>query len=61
VAIDGLQMNVAFEEGETIHTENSYKYRESDLQMLARESGFEIDQIWTDSRNWFADALLVAR
>ena len=61
VAIDGLQMNVEFEEGETIHTENSYKYRESDLQMLARESGFEIDQIWTDSRNWFADALLVAR
>ena len=61
VAIDGLQMNVEFEEGETIHTENSYKYRESDLQMLARESGFEIDQIWTDSRSWFADALLVAR
>ena len=59
VAIDALQLTVEFEEGETIHTENSYKYSESDLQALAADSGFAIEQIWTDSRSWFADALLV--
>lgn len=53
--------SVHFEEGETIHTENSYKYSEGDLRSLARESGFTIEQIWTDSKGWFADALFVTR
>ena len=59
--IDALQISVDFEAGETIHTENSYKYSDSDLQTLAREGGFEIEQVWTDSRNWFADVLLRTR
>ncbi|HJT17408.1 MAG TPA: L-histidine N(alpha)-methyltransferase, partial [Thermoanaerobaculia bacterium] len=58
VAIAGY--SVEFEEGETIHTENSYKYSEADLRWLAREGGFTLEQIWTDSRGWFADALFVA-
>ena len=60
VAIDALPIAIEFEAGETIHTENSYKYAESDLQTLARDSGFAIEQIWTDPRSWFADALFVA-
>lgn len=52
---------VHFKEGETIHTENSYKYSEADLRSLAREGGFTMEQIWTDSRGWFADALLGVR
>ena len=59
--VEVLQMEVRLERGETIHTENSYKYSESDLLTLAREGGFEIEQSWTDSRKWFADLLLVAR
>jgi len=58
--IDALQMEVKLERGETIHTENSYKYGDSDLEILAREGGFVIEQRWTDARNWFADLLLVA-
>lgn len=61
IRIDALSMEVHLERGETIHTENSYKYSESDLQTLAREGGFEIEQMWTDSRNWFADLFLIAR
>jgi L-histidine Nalpha-methyltransferase len=61
VIIDALRMAIDFEAGETIHTENSYEYSEAGLQTLARESGFDIEQIWTDSRGWFADALFVAR
>ena len=60
VAIDALRIAVEFDAGETIHTENSYKYGEPDLQALAGESGFAIEQVWTDSRNWFADLLLRA-
>ena len=60
VPIDSLHIVTEFEAGETIHTENSYKYAESDLQTLAREAGFAIEQVWTDPRSWFADALLVA-
>jgi dimethylhistidine N-methyltransferase len=59
-AIDALQMEVRLERGETIHTENSYKYSQSDLQSLAHEGSFTIEQTWTDSHHWFADLLLVA-
>jgi len=60
VRIDALELDVAFAEGESIHTENSYKYDDAALQSLARESGFAIEQTWTDSRRFFADVLMVA-
>lgn len=60
VRIESLGMTVEFEDGETIHTENSYKYAESDLRQLAARSGFEVTQIWTDSKHRFADVLCVA-
>jgi dimethylhistidine N-methyltransferase len=42
-----------FEKGETIHTENSYKYtRESFVQLLA-QAKFEVADVWTDVRGWF--------
>src|SRR5439155_24190861 len=61
VGIDGLNMRVPFEAGETIHTENSYKYSQSDLQVLAREGGFGIEETWTDAGGGFADVLMVAK
>lgn len=60
VRIDALSTDFRFTKGETIHTENSYKYDERDLRTLAREGGFAIEQIWTDSRKWFADVLMIA-
>lgn len=60
VRVDALAMDVMLDEGETIHTENSYKYSDADLQALAREGGFTIQQMWTDSRRWFADVLMIA-
>ncbi len=60
-AIDALQVEARLERGETIHTENSYKYSESDLQTLGREGRFEIEEIWTDSQKRFADVLMIAR
>ncbi len=61
VAIKALHMTVDLDAGETIHTENSYKYSPSDLEDLAREGGFAIEQTWQDSNNSFADMLLIAR
>ncbi|MGA7324599.1 MAG: L-histidine N(alpha)-methyltransferase [Rhodomicrobium sp.] len=39
----------AFKAGETIHTENSYKYTIAGLQGLAKEAG------WTPSKSWTED------
>ena len=43
-----------FEQDETIHTENSYKYKVDDFQQLALQSGFEARALWTDSENLFS-------
>ncbi|HEX9983895.1 MAG TPA: L-histidine N(alpha)-methyltransferase [Thermoanaerobaculia bacterium] len=61
VHIDALELEIAFAETETIHTENSYKYDEATLANLAAAGGFAIEQTWTDRNDLFVDALLVAR
>jgi dimethylhistidine N-methyltransferase len=43
-----------FEAGESIHTENSYKYRQSDAIGLLEQSGFAASGVWTDPQGWFA-------
>ena len=53
VAIDGLELNVNFEEGEYIHTENSRKFSERNLNELIRLAGLEVDNCWFDSKGWF--------
>jgi len=58
VIIDGYE--VAFDEGESIHTENSYKYDDGSLQALAEAGGFSIERRWCDSNGYFADLLMVA-
>ena len=43
-----------FRGGETIHTENSYKYSITEFQSLARSAGFEPVECWTDAERLFA-------
>lgn len=59
VRIDALDLDVDFDAGETIHTENSYKFDDARLDALARASGLTIARRWTDARRFFADVLLV--
>lgn len=59
VSINGLTVDLA--EGETIHTENSYKYTDADLHELADAGGFSVAQCWRDADNLFTDVLLLAR
>jgi len=43
----------SFARGESIHTENSYKYSVEEFQSLASNAGFKASKLWTDTRNWF--------
>ena len=45
---------IDFRAGETIHTENSYKYSVESLSALARGVGWLPEGAWTDSRKYFA-------
>jgi dimethylhistidine N-methyltransferase len=49
-----------FNSGETIHTENSYKFTPAALTSLAETAGWRTDKIWTDKEFPFAVALLSA-
>lgn len=60
VAIRGLGIEVAFEQGETIHTESSYKFDLDQVAALGRETGFSLRRTWTDSEGRFASNLLIA-
>jgi dimethylhistidine N-methyltransferase len=45
---------VEFRAGETIHTENSYKYSIESLGALARGAGWKPQAAWTDARKYFS-------
>ena len=43
-----------FEAGETLHTENSYKYSVAGFQALAERAGYTAGPVWTDAQDWFS-------
>ena len=45
---------IRFEAGETIHTENSYKYDLPGFGALARSAGFEVERVWIDGAALFS-------
>jgi dimethylhistidine N-methyltransferase len=51
----------AFRPGETIHTENSYKYDVAEFAARAAGCGLRLDVTWTDARHQFAVLYLAAR
>ncbi|MEX2261593.1 MAG: L-histidine N(alpha)-methyltransferase [Bryobacteraceae bacterium] len=60
VEIPDLELNVRFEEGETIWTESCHKFRTTDLKRLAEHTGFRCEAQWID-REWpFAENLFIA-
>jgi len=50
-----------FREGESIHTESSYKYSSEGFHDLARRAGFEPEQVWTDPAPLFSVHCLIYR
>ena len=53
--------SIRFRRGETIHTENSYKYTLDALAGMAGEAGWRRLQLWTDPARLFSIQLLEAR
>jgi len=53
VTVQWRQGHRRFRQGETIHTECSYKYTPSGFLSLLEEAGFGRARTWTDARGWF--------
>ncbi|MGD0975853.1 MAG: L-histidine N(alpha)-methyltransferase [Candidatus Korobacteraceae bacterium] len=53
VWLSSLPRSFCFEAGETIHTENSYKYTPAMLRWLFGAASMTSLQSWTDDRHWF--------
>jgi L-histidine N-alpha-methyltransferase len=58
VTIAGIGLTVPFASGETIHTENSYKYSVAEIEDLARGAGLRVTQRWLDTAARFSVNLL---
>ena len=50
--------SIEFREGESIHTENSYKHTPEKLVEIARKAGWETRKVWTDHDGLFGVMLL---
>ena len=59
VYIGVLQRSFSFLPGETIHTENSYKYSVDQIAGISAEAGFKVVNRWEDERGYFSLNLLV--
>ena len=54
VPLAALKLEVEFALGETIHTENSYKYAPGQAEAMLKAAGFASTESWTDERGWFS-------
>jgi dimethylhistidine N-methyltransferase len=57
VSIPLADLYLEFEAGETIHTENSYKYTSSSVYALLEDTGFSVHNQWKDEDGWYAVTL----
>jgi L-histidine N-alpha-methyltransferase len=53
ISVTALDLTVRFRRGESIHTENSYKFTPAAVKALLARGGFASRQTWTDARSWF--------
>ena len=58
VTLARIDRRFDFDRGETIHTENSYKFTLPQIEALALKGGFELQNTWLDARKWFSLNLL---
>jgi L-histidine Nalpha-methyltransferase len=54
VRIPAANLFVEFRQGETIHTENSYKFTQRSICELLDDAGFKTQQMWMDPLEWYA-------
>jgi dimethylhistidine N-methyltransferase len=59
-AVRMLGTSFSFRPGESIHTENSYKYSIERFAALARDAGWRVRESWTDANAMFSVHALIA-
>lgn len=52
--VNGHGFERKFVQGETIHTENSYKWLESEFESVLKKAGFSQTRAFMDSKSWFS-------
>lgn len=57
IQLAGAGIDIEFAEGETIHTENSYKFAPGQAEQLLAATGFAPAGLWSDASGWFAVCL----
>jgi dimethylhistidine N-methyltransferase len=55
------EAEISFELGESIWTESSYKYTLEEFAGLAKTTGWNVEQVWTDPRKFFSLHYLTTR
>jgi L-histidine Nalpha-methyltransferase len=60
VTVSAAGLRVMFDEGETIWTESSHKYRPENVVAVAERTGFRCDGQWIDEEWPFAQNLLIS-
>ncbi len=60
VRIEAIDLTIAFREGESIHTENSYKFDLDQISEMANDCGFRQHRTWLDSEKRFSCNLWIA-
>ena len=61
VRIRAIDLEVAFQKGETIRTEHSHKFDIEQLSGIARDTGFSLSKTWFDDAGLFSFNLFVAQ
>lgn len=59
VTIEVLGQSFSFAAGETIHTENSYKFDSASLQRVLHGTEFDMVRQWCDANEWYTLNLIV--
>jgi len=54
VRVNGHQNTLDIKKGETIHTENSYKFKEEDIFSIGTIAGLNTEVVFTDEQKWFS-------
>jgi len=54
IRINGNQETLEIKKGETIHTENSYKFNGEDIESIGKHAGLEAVSVFSDEKKWFS-------
>ena len=57
-SVNILDKKLQFKKGESIHTENSYKYTYSTFEKLVNKTNFVVENFVTDSKEFFGIFIL---